>query len=156
MTTTGKKTTAASKTQSYPPEFALHRYFIWADRMRLHFETLLKKSKSTKRQGITDTVEQLYISYWYAGLYVVIEGWQKLGLRDKAVDALLNKKDYIGLLKRYRNGVFHYQKHYFDRRFLDVWSQTGEFITWVKSLHRGFSRYFLKWHKNYDKIKPKE
>ena len=149
----GKKITSASKAQPIPPEVALHRYFIWADRMRLHFETLLKESESTKKQRTID--EQLYISYWYAGLYVVIEGWNTLKLKDKTVDNLLGQKEYVGLLKRYRNGVFHYQKHYFDRRFLDVWSQTGEFITWVKSLHSGFSTCLLQWHKDYDKSKPK-
>jgi hypothetical protein len=49
------------------------------------------------------------MSYWYAALYVVIEGWRDLGLADATIDALLQSPN-VDLLKRYRNGVFHFQK----------------------------------------------
>ena len=48
----------------------------------------------------------------------MIEGWQQLELKDKIIDRLLVSKNVI-LLKRYWNGVFHYQKTYFDKRFSD-------------------------------------
>jgi len=31
----------------------------------------------------------MFMSYWYATLYVIAEGWQDLGLTDPAVDVLL-------------------------------------------------------------------
>jgi hypothetical protein len=33
-----------------------------------------------------------YMSYWYAALYVIIEGWKKLDLRDEAIDRLLDHR----------------------------------------------------------------
>lgn len=30
-----------------------------------------------------------YMSYWYAGLFVVVEGWRDLGLQDAEIDGLL-------------------------------------------------------------------
>lgn len=42
--------------------------------------------------------DNMYMSYWYAGLYVVIEGWQKLKLQDMAIDTLLKREDYVGSL----------------------------------------------------------
>jgi hypothetical protein len=57
------------------------------------------------------------MSYWYGGLYVVIEGWQELGLSDAVIDATLQSPN-VHLLRRYRNGVFHFKKDYNDERFL--------------------------------------
>jgi Resolvase, N terminal domain len=59
----------------------------------------------------------LYMSYWYGGLYVVIEGWQELSLSDAVIDATLQSPN-VDLLRRYRNGVFHFQRDYNDERFL--------------------------------------
>ena len=58
----------------------------------------------------------IFMSYWYGGLYAVIEGWQELGLTDPTIDRLLESPN-VELLRRYRNGVFHYQMTYFDDRF---------------------------------------
>ena len=49
---------------------------------------------------------------------MVIEGWQELGLADPAVDRLLMSPK-VDLLRRYRDGVFHFQPDYFDSRFMD-------------------------------------
>ena len=56
--------------------FALHRYFIWSDRMRVHFENTLK-NKEEMDKHIFEIDAFLYMSYWYGGLYVVIEGWKE-------------------------------------------------------------------------------
>ncbi len=46
------------------------------------------------------------------------QGWE-LGLADKEVDALIASQN-VELLRRYRNGVFHFQREYFDERFLEL------------------------------------
>ena len=139
------------KIQKIPPEVALHRYFIWANKMRTDFDALLAKRKNTQVPEDPTLIEDnLYMSYWYAGLYVVIEGWQELKLQDTVVDNLLSREDYVDLLRRYRNGVFHYQKDYFDSRFADVWFQDKEFVAWVRELNRQFGRYFLQWYAKYN------
>jgi len=59
----------------------------------------------------------VYLSYWYAGLYVVCEGWQELKLSDPEILDLL-KSPHLEGLKRFRNGVYHYQADYFDKRLM--------------------------------------
>jgi hypothetical protein len=46
-------------------------------------------------------------------------------------------------LRRFRNGVCHYQKNYNDPRFLDLWQAQGV-VPWVKELNLEFGRYFLQ------------
>ena len=84
------------------------------------------------------------MSYWYGGLYVVIEGWRDLGLHDDPIDALLGSPN-VDLLRRYRNGVFHFQRRYFDDRFIRLMTDGENVITWVRTLNEQFGRFFLDW-----------
>jgi len=83
------------------------------------------------------------MSYWYGGLYVVIEGWIELALQDKAVNTLLNSPN-VDLLKRYRHGVFHFQKEYYDKRFTEFITEGQNCVVWVRQLREAFSNYFLE------------
>lgn len=121
--------------------FTLHRYFIWADRMRVHFFDLLDKDHEENEVGLL-----LYMSYWYAGMYVVIEGWRELGLTDPTIDALLASSN-VDLLRRYRHGVFHFQETYFDARLTDFVSETST-PGWMSDLREAFSNWFLQWLKD--------
>ena len=119
----------------------LHRYFIWSDRMRVHFETILKNKKTMN--GIEFDFETfLYLSSWYGLMYVVIEGWIKLDLHDPQIDSLLESA-FVDTLRRYRNGVFHYQRNYFDRRFKEFIEGKEKSAKWIRELRNEFSRYFL-------------
>ncbi len=133
-----------------PPEFAstfsLHRYFIWCDRMRVHLEAVLEKAEPTGNPGL-DIEHFMYMSYWYGGLYVVVEGWKELGLHDAEIDKLLDSPN-VDLLRRYRNGVFHFQKDYFDNRFYDFMTVGADTVKWIRSLRDEFSRWFLNWAKS--------
>jgi hypothetical protein len=121
----------------------LHRYFIWADRMRVHFDQILKLGKEKHANYQFDTL--LYMSYWYAGMYVVIEGWNELGLTDPRIDKLINSKN-VDLLRIYRNGVFHFRKKYYDENRLLPFIVDGENpVEWVRLLREALSDYFLKW-----------
>lgn len=86
------------------------------------------------------------MSYWYGGLYVVIEGWRELELRDPQIDALLASPN-VDLLKRYRNGIFHYQRRYFDERFVELIRDGEDVVNWVRELNSQFGRFFLEWFK---------
>lgn len=81
---------------------ALHRYFVWADRMRVHLDAIPPGTGATEA-----LFSHPYLSYWYGGMYVVIEGWQRLGLHDPEVDDLLTS-DNVKHLERHRHGAFHY------------------------------------------------
>ena len=83
----------------------------------------------------------IFMSYWYGGLYVVIEGWLELGLHDATIDQLLSSPN-VGLLKRYRNGVFHFQKEFVDARFHEFFASEDS-VTWVRALSSAFGDYFL-------------
>ena len=121
---------------------ALHRYYIWANRMRIHFDEVLSSSKDINDENIE---AMLYMSYWYAGLYVVIEGWQELKLKDDIIDSFLTSP-HVDLLRRYRNGVFHFQAKYYDERFIAFMSEGASSAEWVRNLNRQFGRYFIEKH----------
>lgn len=125
-------------------EFALHRYFIWADRMRFHFDQQLKRRASSATGEFELEVEEfMYISLWYAQLYTVIEGWKKLKLTNRTVNNMLANSGYVELLRRYRNGVAHFQSDYFDSRFQNFVTQSDS-ASWVRNLHQALDRYFLE------------
>ncbi len=131
-------------TANHAHVFALHRYFIWADRMGLHFDQMLRTKKPGDKGWEIEA--RLYMSYWYAGLYVVIEGWRELGLTDEAVDRLLESPN-VPLLRRFRNGAFHFQREYDDARFLELISEGENVVPWVRGLREAFSKFFLSWFK---------
>ena len=129
----------------------LHRYFIWANRMREHFDNTLtdpkriaeSKKEASKYYRIFFADDPgIFMSYWYGGLYVVIEGWKKLGFHDPDIDYLINSPNVV-LLRRYRNGAFHFQKDYFDKRFQEFWQEQGT-VAWVRELNKKFSDFFLR------------
>ena len=125
--------------------FTLHRYFLWANGMRDLFDKSTQSGFTTinSKKGIECFH---YMSYWYAGLYVVIEGWRELGLTDIKIDELLNS-DNVDLLRLYRNGVFHYQKDYFSKKCEGFVAKGKETVKWVKQLNNEFGRFFLNWLK---------
>ena len=90
---------------------------------------------------LANILARAYMSYWYGGLYVVIEGYRRLKLRDMAIDKLLLSRNTM-LLKKFRDGVFHYQPQYFDNRFMNLITQGKGVVQWVSSLHREFDRLF--------------
>ncbi|MBI3405292.1 MAG: hypothetical protein HY046_07510 [Acidobacteria bacterium] len=125
--------------------FTLHRYFIWANKMRIHFDELVPKvvnNPSADRFSAEAIEADLYMSFWYGELYVVIEAWNELKLSDPVVDELL-KSPNVELLRRYRNGVFHFQKDYFDERFLAFMRDGQNSARWVRDLNEALSAFFL-------------
>jgi hypothetical protein len=126
--------------------FNLYKYFIWADHMKNDFDNLLQKIIEEMIPPARFEIEyNLYMSYWFGSLYVVIEGWKELGLKDKRIGPLLNSPN-VQMLRRYRNGVFHFQKDYFDERFLVFLRDGLNRIEWIKKLHEEFARFFRDWY----------
>ena len=123
--------------------FTLHRYFLWADRMRAHMDTVIGSEPKFEEAEIDF---YLYMSYWYGALYVVIEGWRELKLSDPRIDALLSSPN-VDLLRRYRNAVFHYQREYFDPRAVEFFGERST-PAWVREIHGEFGRYFLEWFRS--------
>jgi hypothetical protein len=128
------------------PIYSLHRYFIWADRMRVHFDYILgNKSTNQNKQRFDET---LYMSFWYAATYTIIEGWIELGLHDDKIDALLQSEN-VNLLRKYRNGVFHFRKNYFDeKKFMPFIRDGNKAVEWIRNLQEALSQFFLKYFSN--------
>jgi len=129
--------------------FSLHRYFLWAITMRDHYEKAGQRFSPTPSFFENEAANEafMYLSYWYAGLYVVCEGWQELKLVDPEIDALL-KSPHLDVLRRFRHGVYHYQADYFDPRFINAFALGKDFDDWITSLAHAFNRYLDAWAKN--------
>lgn len=127
--------------------FALHRYFLWSARMREMFHRAFEKAESDFQKS--DAIHrEPYMPYWYSGMHVVIESWRELGLHDAEIDALL-ESPHVELLRRYRNGAFHYQRVYWDERFTAFLAgsddESAERIAeWTVRLHNAFRRWFVE------------
>lgn len=128
---------------------ALHRYWVWADfQKRAMFEC------GRKIEAAADRIEaealkldaQAALSFFYASLYVVIEGWRELRLVDEEINGLIASEN-TDLLRRFRNGVFHFQPEYDDGRFLGFLDHAGEPVDWAQALHNAFARWFEDWGK---------
>jgi hypothetical protein len=126
--------------------FSLHRYFLWAITMQDHYEKAGQRFSPTPSFFENEAANEafMYLSYWYAGLYVVCEGWQKLKLVDPEIDALLNSP-HLDVLRRFRHGVYHYQAHYFDPRFMKAFTLGNDFDDWITSLAHALNRYLVAW-----------
>lgn len=124
--------------------------------MKVHFDQTLKKLGSNAvKINFVNNKEQvdvfLCMSLWYATFYVLIEGWLCLKLSDDKIDALLKSKN-VALLKTYRNGVFHFQKKYYDKRFIKLMKEGQDVANWIRDLRDEFSRWFLDVYKNNPKV----
>ncbi len=115
------------------------RYLFWADLCYKRFQKLLDTSEDSQEIN-------LYIAFssqWYGSLYVVVEGWHVLKLEDQIISKLLAEhQDIKDFLKRYRNGVFHFQSKLLDNRFTGFGKAKDNSILWAMLLHGEFVRFF--------------
>jgi hypothetical protein len=130
---------------------SLHKYYLWATHMAAAYQREFPNIQNRKLTSWAhpDALHTfMFMSYWFATLYAVVEGWQEMRLTDPVIDPLLTAP-HLDLLRRYRNGVFHFQADYFDRRYSDLTTH-GEAIAWVNKLHGGFTAYFTRWFETHD------
>lgn len=123
----------------------LHKYYIWANRFRDLMDGALARvgpptAENYREFFVSDA--GLFMSFWYSALYVVIEGYGQLSVSDPRIDELL-KSPNTELLRRYRNGVCHFQKDYFDKRFTDFMGQPDT-PQWIRAVNLEFGRFFLE------------
>jgi hypothetical protein len=131
---------------------SLHRYFMAANKMRICFQKIFKDPDFLKKyEGQNPLVTLLvmhaddygiFMFYWYAGIYVVIEGYQELGLEDPIIDNLL-KSPNVAYLKRCRNGTFHFQKDYLSSKLQEFMAQKDS-VSWIGEITEAFSQFFLR------------
>lgn len=128
---------------------SLYRYYLMMIWMRHHYRIALgtvpwleRMHQAPKFAGYLLTVDQpaIYMALWYGMLYVVVEGWKRLGLSDPKVDTLLSSHN-TELLKHYRNGTFHFHEGLVSpicEKILMAPDQTK----WTDDLTDSFKAYF--------------
>ncbi|WP_336633647.1 MULTISPECIES: hypothetical protein [unclassified Microbacterium] len=115
---------------------SLHKYFLNASQMKRHYEDRGRAHGLASSPADDDwTFQWIYLSLWYASLFVVAEGWQEARMRNERVSELLADSEKLGALRRFRNGIFHFQADYFDARIVDFLALGAESALWAHELH---------------------
>ena len=92
-----------------------------------------------------------YMSYYYGGMYVVVEAWtERLKYHDPEIDELL-RSPFVATLKQHRNVSFHFSPEYFDSRMQAFVNEPASEV-WLGDLHAAFTRWF-RFHL---KLEPQE
>lgn len=134
---------------------SLHKYWIYADKMRLLFKEVLTKNADEILEQPKNEIEAIlkshltllsevgiFKSFWYSSLYTVIEGYSDLKLSIPEIDELLND-DYIDKLRLFRNGTYHYQKEIYNPKLLGV-DQSDDFVKWIYKIHKELGNHIIK------------
>jgi hypothetical protein len=114
----------ANATTRTDPVLALCEYWLAAEFMRRQTHAIDR----TRHWSEFRT----YHSYWLSALYVVVEGFEKLGLDKKDVSELTS--EHIARLKKFRDGSFHFQQ---DTKKQMQSFELGDFaeLDWAERLH---------------------
>lgn len=118
------------------------RYFYWSDIHRRHLDAWMEEDNDVKDHRHSWEFVAL-MSAWYSNLWVVVEGWTEVPLSDPSIDELLETGSrYKDLLRRYRNGVYHYQPRFNERRLFDFVDEGKDAIYWTDALQLEFCRFY--------------
>ena len=117
--------------------FSWGRYLYWADLMQRQWDKFMTEKGADAKNA---NPEWLGVScYWAASLYVVIEGWETAKFKEPIIDALLGVSNYKGVLRRLRNGAFHYQQELISKKIIEFF-QSPDVTPWLYFLHEEFCR----------------
>lgn len=116
--------------------FTWGRYLYWSELMYRNWDRYM-----TEKGAEPEISESLGVtSYWAASLYVVIEGWETAKFQDPIIDALLAVSNHKDVLRRLRNGTFHYQRSLVSEKFGDFLN-SSDALLWLYTLHTEFCRW---------------
>lgn len=119
--------------------FSWGRYLYWADVMHRDWDKFM--FENAEDDANTPAPDWLRVnSYWAASLYVVIEGWETAKFKDPVVDALLGVSTYKDMLRRLRNGTFHYQPTLLSPKVTEFF-RSAEVLGWLYFLHQELCRW---------------
>lgn len=114
------------------------RYVFWADVERQQYDAY-QPPDDEPPTGLSFVL----MAQWYAALWVSIEAWRESGLSDPLVDELLGDPTFdanLKLLRRFRNGVYHYQASLIDDRLTGFLADASKTVPWAFLVHEEFKR----------------
>jgi hypothetical protein len=112
---------------------ALAQYWFRAHLMREHTHRMRKRylDNATKRRDTAFKKRfwefDAYLSHWLSALFVVVEGFNKLKMRDARVQKLFQEN--VSRLKQVRHQTYHFSEQ--NQSFLTM---IGE-LNWAEELH---------------------
>lgn len=127
---------------------ALHMHWCIADSVKQFISADLSTDGDAPFPHEIRAVGEFYsrihrLSTWYALLYVVIEGYKELQLRDETIDALLAEEELVDALRRFRNSIFHYQENPMSGKYLRFIEAESSHV-WPWKLNAAFKAFFEK------------
>ncbi|MBI4469189.1 MAG: hypothetical protein HY650_07710 [Acidobacteria bacterium] len=118
------------------------RYLSWADLRRKQLDEYFAAEGERDQPGHIGRFI-MFMCHWYASLHVVVEGWPQLNLEDIIIEGILGSQpNRVNLLKRCRNGVYHFQPKLIEPRFSDILKVGECILPWAHALHGEFIRVF--------------
>jgi hypothetical protein len=126
----------------------LFRYFMAASLMSQEFYKHLGDPEDAalhSGDGMAFLISKagLKMCLWYGMLYVVVEGWRDAKLSDPDVDRLLESPNTM-LLRRFRNGMFHFQNdQWLPTKLSDFFVPTNKTVEWVLALTTELRRFLM-------------
>jgi hypothetical protein len=114
------------------------RYLYWAELMRRDWDAFMTEKGAGANMPIPEWLG--VTCYWAASLYVVIEGWEAARFKDPIIDVLLGISNYKDVLRKLRNGTFHYQPELVSPKVTGV-LESFEVNLWLHFLHEEFCRW---------------
>lgn len=117
------------------------RYLYWCDLHRQRFDAWMEEPHDVGQDAAGWHFIAL-IAQWYASLWVVVEGWVEAKFEDASIKDILSQSEYCDLLRRFRNGVYHFQPRIIESRLLGFLAEVERTVAWVELLHLEFLRFF--------------
>jgi hypothetical protein len=125
---------------------AFQRYAAWAFAMRAeggrHGASMQPPSMMESEHPLNSeiTITGGFFAHWLAGLEVVLEGWEALGLADPEINGLLQSEERQ-TLRLFRHGVYHFHVDILKRPFAPVMGGSDETLRWADKLSRALRRF---------------
>ena len=112
-------------------------YFSPCEIMHQHHRRLKSAFFSDKAtQGMVGEEFNAFTMYWFASLFVVVEGWKSLKINEPQINEMV--EEHWVSLRLFRNAVFHYQPE--DRKHRQFFDPDN--FNWAEKLHYALRDFF--------------
>jgi hypothetical protein len=116
--------------------FAIHRHWIWANRVREEYGTQLRANPPASGDMLDWFLNSsgMHMCLWYGLLFSVCEGLRENGFSVPAVQAEID--GIYDALRLFRNAIFHVQSEYWSPKLFRIMEDP-------QKVHEGLGEWFL-------------